>query len=72
MLRLAQNEGLGVAGIVVSENIDLTKEIKRTIPVFKISEVPEKYKNMKIIYSLDIKHKNDVSESLQKYKFEFV
>ncbi len=72
MMQIAELEDLRVEALVVSDDRDIDKEIKRNIPLFRISEIPNSFNGMKIIYAIDIKHKKLVESIVQKNGFEFI
>lgn len=71
-LTIAKTEDLEISGMIVSDNIDMEKEINREFPIYKISEVPDNYKGKKIIYALDKKYKKQIERHVKSLGFEFL
>ena len=71
-LTIAKTEDLEISGMIVSDNIDMEKEMNRELPIYKISDVPDNYKDNKIIYALDKKYKKQIERYVKSLGFEFL
>lgn len=72
IFRFAMLEDLEVKAMIISDDRDIDKEIKRKVPIYKISEIPNELTKLKIIYAMDIKHKKQIEYSVQRKGLEFV
>lgn len=72
ILELAELEELKIAGIVISDDRDVAKETKRNIQIFKISEIPDEFMNLKIVYAVDLKYKKQIESYISKRGLLFV
>ena len=71
-LTIAKIEDLEISGMIVSDNIDMEKEMNREVPIYKISDIPDNYKDNKIIYALDKKFKTQIERHVKSLGFEFL
>lgn len=71
-LTIAKTEDLEISGMIVSDNIDMEKEMNREVPIYKISDIPDNYKDNKIIYALDKKFKTQIERHVKSLGFEFL
>lgn len=71
-LTIAKTEDLEISGMIVSDNIDMEKEMNREVPIYKISDIPDNYKDNKIIYALDKKYKKQIERYVKSLGFEFL
>lgn len=71
-LTIAKTEDLEISGMIVSDNIDMEKEMNREVPIYKISDIPDNYKDNKIIYALDKKYKTQIERHVKSLGFEFL
>ena len=46
--------------------------MNREVPIYKISDIPDNYKDNKIIYALDKKFKTQIERHVKSLGFEFL
>lgn len=72
LIKIAKYEDLEIAGMVVSDYIDVEKEKNNDYPIYNISKIPNEIKNIKIIYAVDLKHKNQIESYVKESGLEFL
>lgn len=72
VLKLAKLKKLAVEAIVISDDRLVEKEISREIPIYKISDIPEKLMGLKLIYAMDIKYKKQIDIYVQEKNLKYV
>lgn len=70
IIKVASYENLEISGIVISDGREI--ETNKDFSVYRISDIPEEKRDLKIIYALDIKHKSQIEEYVKESGLEFV